>query len=68
MEIGLHPPSSLLPPDKTGSLSRFADMEPMFLLRGKAGMQEDEVACPACLNAVLKARRDYSYFDTFVRP
>lgn len=45
---------------KGGNLSFFADMKPIFLLRGKTGMQKGEVICPACLNAANKARRDYS--------
>jgi len=54
METGLHSPQ------EWGHLSCFADMKPIFLLRGETGMQEEEVACPACLNAVIKAGRVYS--------
>lgn len=55
MEIDLHSP-----PQKWGNLSCFADMKPIFLLREETGMQEDKVACPACLNAAIKSGRDYS--------
>lgn len=55
MESGLY---SL--PQKWDDLSCFADMKPIFLPGKETGIQEDEVACSACLNTAIKAGRGYS--------